>query len=101
MNKIPVFILDYVEWDDLINKVLTPTYEYDVVADEEWNNDTDHYFSNVVPDDSLYFIRYGEPKVQEVLTNGRKAHYATWELLTELVNRDLLPAGNYLIRVNW
>jgi len=45
---------------------------------------------------SEYHSRYFKPD-----SNGNWCQFSTVTLLTELCNRDIIPAGNYLISISW
>lgn len=98
MQTAAVYILDYEEFEKLVNTHLPFTFTYSVVADEEWNNDSDHYYSKLILET---LDKYDEIRLSETYQGKTRPHFASWILLQTLVNMGILPEGNYLIRVCW
>ena len=95
------FILPYHYVDDLIQEHFAPRFaEYSCVAAEEWSNDTAQTMD-------LHLREYNEDERQEVQdaladdSSDDSFQYRTRLLLSELVRRDILPEGEYLIDIYW
>lgn len=87
--------LGYSEFDQLIHEQFEKP-DYEVVAEEEWNNDSDHAVS--VQLDS--YTDYDKRDVQKWLEGDDRA--PSWgTLLCELARRGVVPEGNYLLTVTW
>lgn len=86
------FILDYNDFDDLVNKYIDGIKDYEVVAYEEWNNDSSHMYR-------------GDGKLDELDIDSLKVisnkMYKSHIYLNKLVELGVLPVGNYRIEVSW
>lgn len=102
MKTLTVIVLDYAEFDALVNeKVYNGEEVSECVADNEWSNDEDHLyeFNQTVYDIDLkegsYYRTYEEPQIKKGETVGVAS------LLTYMFEHSLLDKGNYLIEVSW
>jgi hypothetical protein len=124
-KEIRYFVLDYEELDKIVNEYFgrVPTAEsnkkaldgYFFVASEEMGNDAEKEFLGITLAEyekelnSPYFLkstRYHNGKfwdvpVGEMIREGQCPMFVTREILLELVAHDILPEGNYLIKVSW
>lgn len=98
-------VLDYHEFETLVNEHLKPALEYDVVLDQEWNNDESHAFSiapdEYTPDDRSEVQAFLRGEVQDFVLGEENAWVSPANLLSELALRDIIPWGHYLIEVCW
>ena len=88
--------MDCYELEALIAEHYPSARSYSFVADMVCGNGTSHRF--VVEKEEL--LSYDRKEVDDFASGGWVS-YVTQSLLTDLCNRDLLPAGKYLIRVFW
>lgn len=90
-------VLDYREFDNLVNEHLKPALFYEVVPDQEWSNDEDHSFSITEEE----YTESDREEVQEFIANTGLNFTSPALLLSELAVREVIPWGNYLIEVSW
>lgn len=65
------------------------------------NNDTD-YFVNLDSNDLECFgDEYDSDTIMEIIDNGEFESYHLRLMMTDLVARDVIPLGNYVVRVSW
>jgi hypothetical protein len=97
MLKMTTVTRHEVDWHDF-NDLVTETYghEYEFAADVTCGNDSDHAYT--VKKEPL--DEYHQKRLDEFKATG-KYGYLIGTLLTDLVNRELIPEGNYLISVSW
>jgi hypothetical protein len=88
--------LEYYELEALINEHYRSQRQYNFVADVECGNGTSHKY--VVEKEQL--LSYDLTRLAQ-FASGERTTYVTRILLTDLCNRDILPAGTYIIRVSW
>lgn len=79
--------VDYHDLEQFIFEIYGEQYES--VAEEEWNNYSSHEF-NVKKQ-----VDFDKDKTIDIFDGG------VHEILQNLVNRDLIEEGNYLISVSW
>lgn len=97
MHSETFHVLEYHEFDKLVNEHLKPPQEYEVVPDQEWNNDESHTFS-ISPDD---YSDDDQKELQEFLRGEVEQWMSPAVLLGELAARGVIPWGEYLIEVCW
>lgn len=92
--------LEYHEVDTLIQREFNRP-DYEIVAEEEWRNDTTHtatvkleWFNKYDRQDVEYFIS-GKPRPYK----GWHCHWS--KLFCWLAEQGKVPEGDYLIRVSW
>ena len=95
-------VLPYHEFDDLVNTHLKPAMTYEVVSDQEWNNDENHTFSITEEE----YTESDREEVQEFIVadlsfSSPCVFVSPAALLSELAARGIIPWGNYLIEVCW
>lgn len=112
MKNLTVTVLDFHEFDKLvvdnlwrgINGNYRLGTEFSCVALEEWGNDEDHLFeiekSNA---DGDYYKEYSLPDVEKFISTRSYTGFrpSVYTLLTYMCCKDIIPEGNYLIRVSW
>lgn len=87
-----------VEYGDL-ERFVKETYkqkEYSFVAAQECGNDSSHSFSI----EKELLDEYDQKKL-DAFTKTGKYGFINHTVLQDLVNRDLIEPGNYVIRVSW
>ena len=90
----PYYNLDCYEFNDLVKK--TYGHQYDFIADMECGNDTSHTFK--MKKEPLF--DFDKDDLAEFIKTGRYS-YLYHTIFQDLVNRDILPEGNYIIEVCW
>lgn len=90
-------VLDYQEFDKLVNEHLKPALFYEVVPDQEWSNGEDHSFS--ISEEE--YTESDSEEVQDFIENIGLSFVSPALLLSELAERGVIPWGNYLIEVSW
>lgn len=107
--------IDYNDFDDLVNKHFNTPGFFEFVASEECGNGSSHSYMNVTKEEynkeieagllgSLYVLDHKQNKyfsLQEAFENRIFPMYCGYAVLLELVGKEVLPEGNYLINVFW
>lgn len=100
LEKVQYIEVDYDELTKFIVEHLPAPTDYNMVAEEEWSNDSDHVVSVDPPTD--YDLKFDLKELREQLTAGRpKLQYNLGTIMQELATRGLLEYGNYLVTVCW
>jgi hypothetical protein len=87
------------DFDNFIRSVYGQPYE--VVPDEEWNNDSSHRFVvEKKPYTDNVLDMYDLKKLDTFINTG-KSSYIAHILFRDLANRDLIEPGVYVINVSW
>jgi len=86
--------VDYQDLESLIREVYGKP-DYDIVADEEWNNDSDHTFT-VEPKLDMYQTQ----DIEQFKATG-EAMYRLGTILDDLCANGHIEPGEYLISVCW
>ena len=93
-----IFVLDYGELDDIIETEFPSLNWQGIIAEEEMNNDSEKEFVDIGP--PKYDI--DKKDVAELLLVGKRPMFCgTNNILQALVVKNIIPAGDYLIRVSW
>lgn len=87
------YIIDYHDFERIVKEVYEQ--EYEVVADMEWNNDSEYSFST-----ESAMPKYDEKDIKEFMETGESS-YLAGTLIVDLAKRGLIPQGNILISVYW
>lgn len=90
-------VLEYQEFDNLVNEHLKPALYYEVVPDQEWSNDESHTFSVTEEE----YTESDREEVQEFIANKGLSFTSPALLLSELATRGVIPWGEYIIEVCW
>lgn len=94
-KRVEYIEVDYKDLQQFIREVYGQP-QYDIVADEEWNNDSSYTFT----------VERGEPDqwqakdVESLRTTGT-AEYGLGSILADLANNGHIDLGEYLISVCW
>lgn len=87
------FVLDYDEFDKLVNKnIPTAKNHYEFIACEEARNDNVYSYENIKEEIDEWGLKD---------INTGSLMYQAYHLLCYLCNKNLILAGNYLIEVSW
>jgi len=70
--------------------------ELELVACEEWHNDTDHSYNNLTGEIKSY-----DQDIYDDVMNGQTSYGTTRFYLQRLIKDGHFPPGNYLVRVCW
>ncbi len=95
MQKKTYIEMEYHELDELIQR--TFGHRYEVVAFEEWNNDSSHSWTFKVEKLS----EYDQKTLDEFIISGKIKNWRTYVLVQHMVNTGVLEPGNYLIEISW
>lgn len=96
-SEIKCYLIDSHELSRFINQEYNKKGTYEFSYDEEVSNDSQHLFP--VKKEKLY--EWDERTLEEFVNTGYSNSKLTAILLTDMCNRDVIPEGNYLIKVNW
>lgn len=104
MHQITTFVLDHSEFDTLVNEHLKPASgAFESVAYFEWNRDTEHLVQDLhlsrFDGDVLGYSAEERDETAEWLADPEPDPWAIGpqHLLGELLYREVLQPGNYLI----
>lgn len=98
--KIETKLTHYVNYNDF-EKFVQSTYNvenYEFASSEECSNDTAHTSSNVV---KKPLDKWTQGDLDKFINENGNRQYMMHTLLQDMVNRDLIPEGNYVINVSW
>lgn len=71
---------------------------FNFAASEESGNDTSHEFTARAKSD---WASYDEDDLAEFKSSNGTRNFVTHLLMDDLVRRELIPTGNYVVRVSW
>ncbi len=88
------YFVDYHHLDRLIQNVYGVDFEF--CADQESSNDISHSFS-------IKKEEFSEWELKDIKNFAETGKYSflSHTILTDLCNRDILPAGDYIVEVCW
>ena len=98
--------IDYSAWEKFVQEtygiVNTGQYHpnYSFVADVECGNDTSHEYNGITKDEANDELDREELEEWKD-SNGKKQLWGARTLLLDMVSRDLIPEGDYIISVYW
>ena len=92
--------MEYSELDELVNDYF-PKSKFEFVADEEMNNYTDKSFGNISKEDLKNWYDYDKREWNDIILGKIPPTFHTRLFLQYFVANDILPEGNYLIKVSW
>lgn len=98
MKQVTYNVMTVFEFEELIAKVLgIVSHKVEVVANEEWSNDTDHSYTNCQGkmDD------WDRKSISENISKKEYGQYGSYRWLNYLISIGTLEPGNYLITVSW
>ena len=94
-KKVEYIEVSYKDLERLIREVYQQP-KYEIVADEEWNNDSDYTFSV----ERKELDQWQAKDIDGLKTNGT-AQYGLPSILADLCNNGHIEPGEYLISVCW
>lgn len=89
----------HVDWSEL-NRFVCEVYGvtgYNFAASEESGNDTSHEFTAEKRD----WNEWDEADLVSFKSSNGTDSFVTGTLLDDLARRDLIPEGDYVVRVSW
>lgn len=92
----PVYRLNYGDFDKLVQTTFD-WEDYEVVVDNEWNNDTDHLYTDITKTPKYEY----DITERDRFINGDRKWIGVHLMLLALVYKDVIPEGNYIIEVSW
>jgi len=98
MNTKTFHYVEYYDFEKFVNSVY-PNVNYEFAADVESMNDVTHEYT-VNKNPEMLHHAYDKSKWEKFITTG-KGSYMVYSILEDLANRELIPEGNYAIRVSW
>ena len=96
--------VEYHDIDDLINTYFETDYKYECVAYQEWSNYSSYTISVYGKDNTPSYDILSERKIQEIENIKITKKYndiSLRHLLNYLSLKDIIPSGEYLIKVSW
>lgn len=93
MKKAEYIVVDFREMEKKIQDHFGRP-DYNIVADNEWDNDSDHALEL---DGEVTFHEY----IEKFKAGQRHGMYMIYDLLNQMVKDGVLEPGNYLIEVCW
>lgn len=96
-SKLTIHTAYRIDSDDL-NNIIQQVYgvnDYELIADEEWNNNSAHDF-NVTGKLS----EYNDRQLEKFKETGRGS-YMIQEIVQDLARQGYLPLGNLTVEVSW
>jgi hypothetical protein len=99
MKTVTYHEMDYYELDDLVKKYF-PQANFEFIADEEMNNDSEKAMGEIKRSDFNGWNKYNKEKFNDIIL-GKPKQFCSRLFLQFFVNNGVLPEGNYLIRVSW
>jgi hypothetical protein len=90
--------MTWFELEEIIARVLgIKPREVEMVANEEWNNDTDHFYEKC----HGALDEWDKKRIENNLSKKTYGQYDSLAWINYLVGINLLSAGNYWITVSW
>ncbi len=89
-------IIDYSDFDNFIKEIYG--HDFESQQAELWSNDASYRY-NIRSKEEL--DGWHAPILQKFIEHGNPEEGIVRTLLQDLVNRDLLPPGEYYIAVSW
>lgn len=96
MKTVTYYEMEYPEFDKLVSETLG--IDYESVAENEWNNDSSYDFKGIKKEP---LDEYDAKRIALHQQGSRTYNLWAYIVLRELVNRDVLPEGDYIIQVCW
>ena len=98
IKKQTVYKMNYSDFDDIVNEAF-PGSNYEFVADIEGNNDECHSYT-VEPNDITQSEYFWYRTDWEKFLNGHW-DFMAGKILDQLCFMGKIPAGEYVIKINW
>ena len=97
LKKFEVWFMDYEDFEKLVQ--LHYRFKYDYVADEETNNGEYKFYQDV--NGTTFGIWEQEDFDSFLERKGEGEGFKAEALLNDMVKKEILPIGNYLIQTFW
>jgi hypothetical protein len=95
--RLNVFFVDYGKFEELVNHVYCIN-DFSVPCDQEIGNDSYIFFKEA--DGKL--DKWNEEDLKKFIeSNGNDGSYMTRILLNDMIRKNVIPPGNYLIQISW
>lgn len=88
--------IDYLGMDGL-ERFITAAYGKNMEMTES-PNDTSY---EIEVESKEEFDKYEKENIEKIIEKGWFEHYNLRLVIQDLVNKDILPVGNYIIRMSW
>lgn len=96
-ERLNVFYMDYGKFEKLVNHVYCIN-DFSVPCDQEIGNDSYIFFR----DSKGEVDEWNEKELKEFIdSNGNDGCHMTGTLLNDMIRKNILPPGNYLISISW
>jgi hypothetical protein len=89
-------VVDYSDWDKFINECYGISH-YEVVPFEQLNN---YSCKNITAGPKKELDKYDKVELNDLL-EGKNVEWITNIVVQDLVNKDLLEPGDYLLNIFW
>lgn len=96
INTKPTHHVNYSDWESFVAKEYK-VKNYQIACAEEMGNDT-AFMSNV---HKTELVLYEVDKLNKFVASNGGTRWITHLLLQDLVNRDKIPEGTYVIKISW
>jgi len=91
-----------VDYGDLERKIQEEWgFPYEMPCDMECGNDTSHEFDGITKAQAIQELQEDTRLMEWVQSQGRKQMWGPRTFLLEMVRRDIIPEGDYIITVSW
>lgn len=99
-TKKTIYSVDYGDLSDFINKVYG-TSKYDFVASEQSGNDSSHSFAAKKTVGENTMKKWQDEDIAQLKAKDGNTEFVTSSLFQDMVDRDLIPEGDYVVDVCW
>jgi len=93
-DTVQYHIIEYGEWERVVNEFYKPTPEWDFVSDHEANNDSNYSFHVTGEIDE-----YEKDRILNFIKDSNFEGWMTQVLLDDLCCKGIINKGEYLINV--
>jgi hypothetical protein len=90
--------MDYIELEELVQKTYGLKKRWSFVADQELNNDSCQSFDFTEKEE---LEEFDKADLELFIAKDGFKNWMAPILMQDMVNRDILPLGNYVIEVCW
>lgn len=100
MKQVQYYVMEYPELEKLIEEKFG--FEYESVAENEWNNDS-CYSAHIQAKDmeDSFAQKYTLPEIEEAIAKKSGCRMRFGDLLDYLAWKGIVPEVHYLIEVCW